>query len=140
LHEGRLLLTGDVEGKFTELSLFDTARFDRDGPILTRAEESAPGFHKIAVLWSDALLTTTPRVLDAFDTKLSPLGVDILSRAIKGDGIALSEIGRFMLYEVGDFPAAFVYLERAFASGAPESALDLAVLALVWPVVRHDYR
>jgi hypothetical protein len=51
--EGRMLLTGDVRGKFTELLLFDVPTFDRDGPVLTRAHEGTPGFHVIAVLLSD---------------------------------------------------------------------------------------
>ncbi len=35
--EGRTMLTGDLRSKFTELLLFDVAKFDRDGPIFTRA-------------------------------------------------------------------------------------------------------
>ena len=35
-----------------ELSLLDAGAFDRDGPVLARACEDAPGFFEIAVLQS----------------------------------------------------------------------------------------
>jgi hypothetical protein len=128
-NEGRVLLTGDVQGKFTELSLFGGDFFDRDGPIWTRPRQDAPGFFDIAVLWSDPW-GTNPRELPAFDVKLLPLGIDVLSRVVKDDPAALAEAGRFMLYEAGNLAAAIVYLERAQAAGAADIPIDLAVAAL----------
>jgi hypothetical protein len=118
-----------VRDQFTEISLFDTANFDRDGPIWTKSREGAPGFFDIAVLRSD-MLETKPHELPAFETKLLPLGIPVLSRVINDDAAALAEAGRFMLYQLGDLPAAITYLERARAKGAPEAAIDLAVAAL----------
>ena len=48
-----------------------------------------------------------------------------------GDVAALAKVGRFML-EIGDFPSARIYLERAFLSGVviEDLVLDLAVAAL----------
>jgi hypothetical protein len=127
--EGRMVLTGDLGGQFTELWLFDVPTFDRDGPILTRAREEAPGFHVIAVLRSDHS-GTRERYHIAFEPRLAPLGTELLCRVNDDDDVALTEVGRFMLYGVGDVPGAIVYLERALAGGVPDVALDLAVAAL----------
>jgi hypothetical protein len=123
------LLTGDVRGKFTELSLFDAPSFDHDGPIWTGAHEDAPGFVEIAVLRSGRG-ETKPRDLLAFEMRLLPLGVDVLSRVVSNDAVALAEAGRFMLYKLGELTGAIIYLERAYAGGAPDVAIDLAVAAL----------
>ena len=115
--------------KFTELSFVGSGVFDRDGPTWTRARQDVPGFFDLAVLWSDPW-RTNPRELLAFDTTLLPLGTDLLSRVVKGDPAALAAAGRFMLYEAGNLAAAIVYLERARAAGAQDSAIDLAVAAM----------
>jgi hypothetical protein len=52
--EGGTRLTGDLRNKFTELTLLDAASFDREGPIWISDYEDAPGFHAVAVLYSDA--------------------------------------------------------------------------------------
>ena len=57
--QDRMLLTGDILSKFTELSLFDVPAFDRDGPVVMRAHEEMPGFYVIAVLRSDYLERTS---------------------------------------------------------------------------------
>lgn len=128
-NEDRLVLTGDVQGKFTELSLIGGGFFDRDGPNWIRPRKDAPGFFDLAVLWSDPW-GTHPRELLTFDMKLLPLGTDVLSRVVKDDGAALVKAGRFMLYEAGNLAAAIVYLERAHAAGAQDVAIDLAVAAI----------
>jgi hypothetical protein len=127
--ESRMLLTGDVRGKFTELLLFDVPTFDRDGPVLIRANEGAPGFHVIAVLLSD-YAGTRERYYLAFEPRLAPLGDELLARAVEYDAVALAELGRFMLYELEDLPGAIVYLERAHAAGVLDIAFDLAVATL----------
>jgi hypothetical protein len=128
--EGRTMLTGDLRSKFTELLLFDVAKFDRDGPVFTRTHEQAPGFHVVAVLQSD-YTGTRERYHFACDMRLAPLGTEILSRALNDqDAVTLAEVGRFMLYEVEDLPSAITYLERACAGGATEVAADLAVALL----------
>jgi hypothetical protein len=125
-----MLLTGDVRGKFTELSLFDVPTFDRDGPVLTRPHEAGPGFHVIAVLRSD-YSGTRERYHLAFDPRLAQLGTAVLSRVINDDDAqALSEVGQFMLYELEDLLTARFYLERAFANGAADAIDHLAVVAL----------
>ena len=125
----RILLTGDVRDKFTELSLFDCAYFDRDGPIWTKEREAAPGFFDIAVLRSDPW-ETKPKNLLAFEAKLLPLGTDLLSRAANDEAAALAEVGRFMLYNAEDLPSALIYLKRAHERGAVGVVVDLAVVAL----------
>jgi hypothetical protein len=123
-------LTGDVRGRLAELILFDLPTFDRDGPVLTRPHEEAPGFHVVAVLQSDHS-GTHERYHFAFEPRLAALGTEVLSRAINNDDpIALAEVGRFMLYELGDAPSGTVYLQRAYAGGATDVTLDLAVAAL----------
>ena len=71
--EGSLLLTGDVQGSFTELALIGHGSFDKDGPIWTRPREDAPGFFDIAVLWSDPT-GTNPRDFFAVDKRRLRLG------------------------------------------------------------------
>jgi hypothetical protein len=116
--------------------LFDVATFDRDGPVFIRVHEQAPGFHVAAVLQSD-YSGTRERYHLAFDIRLAPLGTEVLSRAVNDeDAVALAEVGRFMMYEVEDLPSAITYLERAFAGGATEVAIDLAVGALFSTRVR----
>jgi hypothetical protein len=60
-------LTGDLRNKFTELTLLDAASFDREGPIWTSDCEDAPGFHAVAVLYSDAW-GAHERYLHAYET------------------------------------------------------------------------
>jgi hypothetical protein len=130
--EGVLQLIGDLENRLTELTLFEASSFDRKGPIWTSEYEDAPGFFAIAVLYSDAW-GVHERYLDAYETRLSPLGPELLWRALAGDAIALAKVGRFMLEKLGDFASARIYLERAFlAAGAviEDLAVDLAVAAL----------
>src|SRR5262245_36139829 len=113
-----------------ELSLFDVPKFDTDGPVLIRPHERAPGFHVVAVLLSD-YGGTRERYHVAFELRLAPLGIDLLSRAINDeDAGALAEVGRFMLYELGDVAGAIIHLERAYMGGSPDAALDLGVAAL----------
>jgi hypothetical protein len=58
----------------------------------------------VAVLKSDYSGT---RYHLAFDIRLAPLGIEVLSRAVNDeDAIALAEVGRVMLYEVEDLPSA----------------------------------
>jgi hypothetical protein len=64
------------------------------------------------------------------EPRLAPLGTEVLCRVNDDDVVALAEVGRFMLYEVGDVPGAIIYLARAFAGGVPDVAFDLAVAAL----------
>lgn len=91
-----MLLTGDILSKFTELSLFDVPAFDRDGPVVMRAHEEMPGFYVIAVLRSD-YSGTHKRYHFAFEPRLTPLGTELLSRAVNdADTNALAEVGRFM--------------------------------------------
>jgi hypothetical protein len=129
--EGGMRLTGDLRNKFTELTLLDAGSFDREGPVWTRDCEDFPGFHAVAVLYSDAW-GAHERYLYAYETKLSPLGTELLHRALAGDIAALAQVGRFMLEELGDFRSARIYLEQAFLAGAAieDLALDLAVAAL----------
>jgi len=128
-NDGAMLLTGDVQGTFTELSILGGGVFDRDGPIWTRPRRDAPGLFELAVLWSDPW-GTHPRELLAFDKKLLPLGTDLLARLANDDAAALAEAGRFMLYDAGNLAAAIVYLERARAAGAPDVVIDLAVAVI----------
>jgi hypothetical protein len=130
--EGEMRLTGDLRNKFTELRLLEAAPFDRKGPIWISDYEDAPGFHAVAVLYSDAW-GAHERYLDACETRLSPLGTELLHRALAGDVAALAKVGKFMLEELGDFPGARIYLGRAFLAGGAvieDLALDLAVAAL----------
>jgi hypothetical protein len=125
----RTLLTGDVRDKFTELSLLERAYFDRDGPIWIKARDDTPGFFDVAVLRSDPE-HTTPQELVAFETRLLPLGIAMLARVINDDADALTEAGRFMLYQEEDLASATIYLARAHARGA-DVVIDLAVATLL---------
>ena len=117
-----MLLTGDVRNQLMELSLFDV--------VLIRSHQQAPGFHVVAVLRSD-YSGTRERYHIAFELSLAPLGVELLSRAVNDeDATALADVGRFMLYELGDVAAATLYLERAYEGGAPDVALDLGIATL----------
>jgi hypothetical protein len=123
-------LTGDVRGRLTELMLFDVPTFDRDGPVLARPHEEAPGFHVVAVLQSDHS-GTHERYHFAFEPRLAALGTEVLSRAVNDDDpVALAELGRFALYELEDVSSAMIYLCRAYAGGAQDVVLDLAAAAL----------
>jgi hypothetical protein len=107
------------------------ATFDRDGPIFARAHEHAPGFQIIAVLRSGRS-GIHERYHLAFDTKLAPLGCDLLSRAVDDEeASAPADVGGYMLYELEDDEAARVYLERAHAAAICEVLFDLAVIALL---------
>jgi hypothetical protein len=127
----RILLTGDMRSKFTELWLLDAGAFDREGPVLARACEDAPGFFEIAVLQSSHF-DIRPQHRRAHDARLAHLGPNLLSRVAAEDAAALADLGRFMLYEDEgeDFASAVLYLERAFAGGATGVIIDLAVAAL----------
>jgi hypothetical protein len=95
---------------------------------LIRSHQQAPGFHVVAVLRSDYSGT---RELYHIAFELTPLAVELLSRAVNDeDATALADVGRFMLYELGDVAAATLYLERAYQGGAPDVALDLGIAAL----------
>ena len=127
--DGQMNLTGDVQGKFAELSLLDVPAFDRDGPIWLRPHNEFPYFYVVAVLQSDPF-ETHERYHFAFDRKLAAIGLDVLSRAANDeDAVAIGAIGEFLLYEAGDLSGAVVYLQRAFSDGQ-DTSLDLAVASL----------
>jgi hypothetical protein len=97
-------LIGDLGNNLTELTLFEAASFDRKGPIWTSEYEDAPGFYAIAVLYSD-VWGMHERYLDAYETRLSPLGPELLRRVLAGDATAVAKIGSFMLENLGISPA-----------------------------------
>jgi hypothetical protein len=61
------------------------------------------------------------RYVDAYETRLSPLGPELLCRVLAGDPAALAKVGRFMLEKFGEVASARIYLERAFLARAVES-------------------
>ena len=122
-------LTGDIKGRFTELSLVHPVHFDHDGPIWTRERDDAPGVFEVTALQS-SLLETKPQTFSAVERKLLPLGAAVLSALFDDDPKALAAVGRFMLYSLQDLAAAIIYLNRAYAKGAPNVAIDLAVATL----------
>jgi hypothetical protein len=125
------VLTGELGGRPAELFLFDLAKFDHDGPVFVRAHERAPGLHVIALLQSDSS-GTRERYHFAFDERLTPVRAELLSRAVKDqDAVALSEVGRFFFHCRADLPAAIKFLEWAYAEGATDVAMHLAVAALL---------
>jgi len=129
--KGVMQLIGDLANKLTELTLLEAASFDRKGPIWTSEYEDAPGLYAIAVLYSDAW-GVHEQYLDAYESRLSPLGPELLRRALTGDAAALAKVGRIMLEKLGDFASARIYLERAFLAGAviEDLTVGLAVAAL----------
>ena len=62
----------------------------------------------------------------------------MLSGVAKGEGAALAEAGRFMLYEDENLTGAITYLKRALAAGQADAAIDLAVAVLF--AASHDNR
>jgi hypothetical protein len=129
---GRTVLTGDLGGKSAELSLLNMAKFDHDGPVFVRAHERAPGLHIVAVLQSNHL-EIGERYHVAFDERLVSVRAELLSRAVNDqDAVALAEVGRFLLHCREDLPTAIKFLEWAYAEGATDVAMHLAVGKLLW--------
>jgi hypothetical protein len=126
----RTVLTGDLGDKPAELFLFDVAKFDHDGPVFVRAHERAPGLYVVAVLQSSHF-GTRERYRVAFDERFVPVRAELLSRAvIDQDAVALAEVGRFLLHCREDFPTAIKFLEWAYAEGARDVVMNLAVAKL----------
>ena len=48
--KGEMVLSGDVRGKFTELTFLRPENFDYDGPIWVREHTDAPGVFEVAAL------------------------------------------------------------------------------------------
>jgi hypothetical protein len=127
---GRTVLTGELGDRPAELFLFDVAKFDHNGPVFVRAHERAPGLHVVAVLQSNHF-GTRERYRVAFDERLASVQAELLSRAVNDqDAVALAEVGRFLLHCREDFPTAIKFLEWAYAEGASEVAMHLAVAKL----------
>jgi hypothetical protein len=126
----RTVLTGHLGDKSAKLFLFDVAKFDHYGPVFVRAHERAPGLYVVAVLQSSHF-GTRERYHVAFDERLAPVRAELLSRAVNDqDAVALSEVGRFLLHCREDLPTAIKFLEWAYAEGARDVAMHLAVAKL----------
>ena len=108
--------------------VLDGTRVDQ-GPIFLRPTAGAPGLYEIAYLSSDKMATSS-RIAFACDTGLAEVDRALLLRAACGDPEALAEIGRFIMYELGDCARSKPYLERAYAGGNHDVLFDLAVMAL----------
>src|SRR5262245_24658225 len=104
-------------------SIRDTAR--------TRISKK-PIFFAIVVLYSDAW-GVHERYLDASETRLSPLGPELLRRALGGDAAALAKVGRFILEKLGDFASAASIWSRP-------SLLALRLKTWPWKIGRASCR
>jgi hypothetical protein len=125
----RSVLTGNIGGRFIELELLTDHTFDRDGPILVRDRADAPWLTEVAVLESDHF-AIRERILPAIDARFGPIGRQLALAAQKGDRAALRMLGEYLLYQIGDFTTARIYLEAAYARGDVEVLYDLAIIAL----------
>src|SRR5262245_24348970 len=73
------------------------------------------------------------RYLDASETRLSPLGPELLRRALGGDAAALAKVGRFILEKLGDFASAASIWSRP-------SLLALRLKTWPWKIGRASCR
>lgn len=125
-----------VKGEFRdgdiEIAPIDGGSVDK-GPVYIRPLAETLGIYGITFLRSDRKHGTSDVTTFAVDSRLRPLARHIIEKALTGDGEALAEIGRFILYELEDPEWALPYLERALKGGLKDVLFDLAVIAAFNP-------
>lgn len=126
----RLLVTGDVDGKFVELRLPRSCRVDRTSPVLVKRRDQLDGIFDVTFLRSDAM-EIRPQRTTAFASKLLHFGDDALAGVVRGEAEPCSAVGNYILWELDEPEAALPYLLRAAESGHEDALLTLSVLALL---------
>jgi hypothetical protein len=123
-------VTGDLGDSFQELLIPVGEKIDAGSPVLLRPLASKPYVFEMTFLHSTSL-RVQERKSFAFDPKLTPVGVDIITAAASGDSAANYTIGAFILWRL-DLPSnARPYLESAAAVGVADALIDLGVVELL---------
>lgn len=121
-------VTGDFGDAFLELRVARAEKIDINGPVLVRA--ARPYLFEMTFLHATAH-GVLERGTYAFDSKIAPVGEEVIAEAAQGNPTASYAVGAYILWRLDDPENARPYLEIAGEAGVPDALIDLAVLELL---------